>query len=95
MSITLHIERLVLEGLQGYDPAQLQAAIEAELTRLLAADEPAALLDGRQAVPTLAAPSIGAPAAGPQRLGTQIAAAIHAGLGSIGQVPARPGQGAR
>jgi hypothetical protein len=40
MSISLHIERLILEGLPvaSNSGPQLQAAVEAELTRLLASD---------------------------------------------------------
>lgn len=85
MSIALHIERLVLDGLGGYDPAQLQAAIEAELTRLLTDEGAAALPAQGLAIPTLAAPGIDTPAAGPRPLGAQIAGAIHAGLGTLGQ----------
>jgi hypothetical protein len=84
MNIELHIERLVLDGLpveQRQGP-RLQAAVERELTRLLAdgasldqlnTGGPAASINGGviQVAP-------GADAVG---LGKQIAAAVHGGFG--------------
>jgi hypothetical protein len=79
MNITMHIERVVLEGLAvapAGEPA-LRAAIETELARLLAAGERGAgwapLATPRLAAPPLRLPEAGAP--GP--LGVAIARAVH------------------
>jgi hypothetical protein len=83
VSVHVHIERLVLDGL-SLSPAQgslLQAAVERELARRLAAVEPwsGALSGG--AFTRLATPPIRLPAqpnAG--AIGRQIAGAVHTGL---------------
>jgi len=84
MNINLHIERLVLDGISlapGQRPL-LQAAVQTELTRLLASgglsDSPqsgGALYSMRAAGIQLA--SDGSPA----RLGEQIAEAVYGGIG--------------
>lgn len=85
MTIHVHIERLVLDGLpvtrlQG---PQVRAAVEAELARRLVAGDLAPGLAQGGAVPSVRAPSITLNAgAGPHALGRQIATAIHGGLGT-------------
>jgi hypothetical protein len=80
-SVHLHIERLVLDGLpvSHHQGALVQAAIETELTRLLAEGNLGALPGG--AVPHLRAASIQLTHdSQPAHLGHQIAQAIHSGL---------------
>ncbi len=84
MNINLHIERLVLDGISlspGERPL-LQAAMEAELTRLLASgglgdtlQSSGALYNMRTAGIQLVNNEI------PARLGEQIAGAVYGGLG--------------
>jgi hypothetical protein len=78
MSVTLHIERLVIDGfaLGTHEGPLLQAAVEAEVRRLLAAD--GAFGAARNVALVRAAPI--APQAGADRLGTQIGQAIVGGI---------------
>jgi hypothetical protein len=83
MSIHLHIDRLVLEGLplsQGDGPL-LQAALESELTRLMG-DGLSPELAESAAVPRLKAQGIEvAPSDGPGIIGKKIAGSVYGGLG--------------
>ena len=93
MNITLHIERLVLDGI-AVSHAQrplLQAAVEAELARLLAEGGLASgLRDGVQ-VPALGAQAIQITQPGePAVLGTQIAQSVYSSLGRSSQAPSAP-----
>jgi len=81
-TINLHIERLVLDGLPlgVRDGPLVRAAVAAELARLLADEPPpGALATGRNA-PLVRAGTIARPAADGTGLGTQIGAAVFAGL---------------
>ena len=80
MSIHLHIDRLVLDGIDtGGMPQLLQAALESELARLLG-EGSLAVRQGR-AVASLKLPEIGLQAGEPAAsLGTRIAAAVAGGL---------------
>ena len=84
MNIRIHIERLVLDGLPlapGQAPF-VQAAVEAELVRLLAAGGVAPGLSGLGAVPALRAGGLQlAPDAAPAGVGRQIARAVYGGIG--------------
>jgi hypothetical protein len=84
MNVNLHIERLVLDGLElerGHEPA-LRAALEAELTRLIA-DGGAESLASAETVPHLSAPGIETAGGGDTaHLGRQIARSVYDGLGS-------------
>ncbi len=84
MNINLHIERLVLDGLNispGQGP-QVKAAVEAELTRLLSGGGVAAGFQGGIAVSSLRGDSIQLESsAKPQQLGNQIARAVYGGIG--------------
>src|SRR5437764_15487352 len=81
-SVSLHIERLVIEGvsLQAGQAAQLQIAVQRELTRLLQRDGIGASLQGG-AVPALSAPAIQISSPfRPAVLGRQIARSVHQSL---------------
>lgn len=85
MNIELHIERLVLDGLQveygGH--ADLQAAVEAELTRLLVANGLRADLLSGGAVRSLGGGEIRLTSqTPPARLGNHIAQAVHRVIGA-------------
>src|SRR6476659_7393949 len=85
VSIELHIERLVLDGLQvaPRDRAQLQAALEAELARLLAADGLRSELLSGGAMRSLGAGEIHVPNnMSPLHLGNRNAQAVHGGVGA-------------
>jgi hypothetical protein len=84
MNVTVHIERLVLEGLplSRRQAPLVQAAVEAELARLLAAEGLAPGLATGGTVPRLTAPALQVGAdTGPTHLGTQIAQAVYGGIG--------------
>ena len=81
MNINVHIERLVLDGmpLASSQGPLVQAAVEAELTRLLA--EAGLSCPTAGIIPHLPASSIHLEEhGGPARLGHQIAQAVHYGL---------------
>ena len=84
MKIDLHIERLVLDGID-VGPAQrphLQAAVEAELGRLLAEGGIGDGLAGGGAVPAVRAEGFALSADGsPVSLGQQIARSVYGGIG--------------
>ncbi len=84
MKVTLHIERLVLDGI-NVEPAQrshLQAAVEAELGRLLAEGGVGADLAGGGAVPSVKAEGFQIGGEGnPVQLGRQIARSVYGGIG--------------
>ncbi len=85
MNIRIHIERLVLDGVAAEPElaASVRAGLEAELVRLLAAEDVPALLHAGDAVPVLRPPPVPlAPDLPPGRLGAQVARAVHASLGS-------------
>ena len=84
MNINLHIERLVLDGLDiasGQRPL-VQAAVEAELTRLLTAGGLSPALTGGGALHRVSANAIQLTSgAGPADLGRQIAGSVYGGIG--------------
>jgi hypothetical protein len=84
MNVRLHIDRLVLDGIDvgPADRPRLQAAVEQELARLIGAGGLSPELAGGVAVPSVRAPQIAlAPDAKPAQLGTSIAGAVFGGLG--------------
>lgn len=85
MNINLHIERLVLDGLD-IAPEQrpvLQAAVEKELTHLLASGGVSDSLRSGGAFYGLRAAGIHVVSDGsPARLGEQIAGAVYGGIGN-------------
>ena len=84
MNINVHIERLVLEGLE-LGPGQgelVRAAVVAELTRLLTAGGLGAQLQSDAALPSVRADALHLePAGGPAQIGQQIAQAVYGGIG--------------
>lgn len=85
MNVELHIERLVLDGLTlGLNHrAEVQAAVEVELTRLLAAEGLRAELLSGGAIRSVGAPGINVAVpivAG--HLGNHIARAVYGGIGA-------------
>ena len=84
MNISLHIERLILDGLpvEAGHRILLQAAIEAELTRLLSESGVAPSLQAGGAMPSVRADAIQLTAeSNPAQLGRQIAKSVHGSIG--------------
>jgi hypothetical protein len=85
MNINLHIERLVLDGLpigRNQGP-HVRAAVEAELTRLLAQNGMAANLQTGGAVPQLGTNVMQlSQGHDPIQMGTQIAHSVYSGIGN-------------
>jgi len=80
MNINLHIERLILDGID-LGPAQrqqLRAAVEQELVRLLGAGTPLTQIGG--AVPSISTPAI-EQHNNPKEFGKQIAGSVYGGIG--------------
>jgi hypothetical protein len=84
MNIQLHIERLVLDGLpiERAQGPHVQAAMEAELSRLLTEHGLATDLQAGGAVPSINANGIQlSSGSSPTQLGTQIAQSVYGGIG--------------
>jgi sirohydrochlorin ferrochelatase len=85
-TINLHIERLVLEGLE-LGPGQgdlVRAAVAAELARLLTEGGLTSQFQSGVALPSVRAGTIRiAPASEPAQLGGQIAQAVYGGIGEM------------
>jgi membrane carboxypeptidase/penicillin-binding protein len=79
-NVMLHIGELILDGIDVSDPARLQAAVEAELARLVAEHGLNSAGITRAAASLNAASIHIAPGAGTQTLGAQIASAVFARL---------------
>lgn len=82
--IHLHIEQLILDGLpiERGQGSQVQAAIEAELARLLTQNGLAADLLAGGALPNVRASAIQlAPNSTPAQMGAQIAQSVYSGIG--------------
>jgi hypothetical protein len=85
MTVRVHIERLVLDGLpiERREGVAVQAAVEAELTRLLAEGGIAAALRSGGALPGVHGGAITlAHAAQPTGIGQQIAQSVYAAMGA-------------
>ena len=85
MKINLHIERLVLEGLPiaRHEAAQVRAAIEAELSRLLTLHGLDAQIMSGGRLPSVTPGRMNLPRGGGDatQLGTRIAEAVYGGFG--------------
>lgn len=84
MNINLHIERLVLEGVNIALGQRhlLQASVEAELTRLLTAGGLSPSLAQGTALPRISASGIQLMAGdNPTQIGQQIAQSVYGGIG--------------
>jgi hypothetical protein len=85
MNLNIHIERLVLDGLplERNQGPLVQAAVEAELSRLLSENGLAADLQAGVALPSVNASGIQvAPGNSPAQVGRQIAQSIYGGIGN-------------
>jgi hypothetical protein len=85
MNIELHIERLILDGLpvERSQGPHLQAAVEAELTRVLAENGLAAYLQTGGALPSVHADAMQFRSGNtPTQLGQQIARSVYSGIGN-------------
>jgi hypothetical protein len=82
MNINLTINQLILDGLDlpHHQRPDLQAAVETELSRLLAERGLGTYLQAGGAVPSLSAPAIQVTGNDPATLGQQIAQAVYGGL---------------
>jgi hypothetical protein len=85
MNINLHIERLVLDGLpvERNQGPHVQAAVEAELTRLLAQNGMGTDLQIGGAVPQLETNAMRLSTGNsPTQMGRQIAQSVYSGIGN-------------
>lgn len=83
MSLDIRIERLVLEGLDvsSAEARRIGAALESELTRLLASGRIGPELAGGGLLPSLRVPDVTfAPPTSPAALGASLAEALGGGL---------------
>lgn len=83
MNINVHIERLILDGLPVHrtQAPLVQAAVEAELARLLTTGGMSGDLAAGGAVPTVSAGSMNiSTESQPASLGNQIAQAVYGGI---------------
>ena len=83
MNISLHIERLVLDGV-NIAPEQrhlLQASVETELTRLLTDRGLSSSLAQGIALPRLSTSGMQLTSNNPTRIGQQIAQSVYGGIG--------------
>jgi len=88
MNINLHIEQLILEGLPltRNDRAVVQAAVEAELARLMTERGLGPSLQAGGAMPSMSAPGLQLTAGStPAQMGQQIAQAVYGGIGQAEQ----------
>ena len=91
MTVTLHIDRLVLDGLMvsSHGGRAVSMAVEAELTRLIAAG--GLSRSHGISVPRLSAPGVTlGPGATPAAIGTEIAGALFSGLSQPADGPSQP-----
>jgi hypothetical protein len=79
--LTVHIETLVLQGLQPGQAQGIARSLERELARLLVQGDRPFTPDQGSDIPCLDAGSISLPQdAGPQTTGTRLARAVYGGL---------------
>ena len=79
--INVRIEHLLVNGVTEGDGTQVAAAVQRELTRLIAQGSIPASLIRRGHVPALDAGTLGvAPTEGPHTLGERVAQAVYRGL---------------
>ena len=85
-NIHLHIERLILDGLpiERAQGPHVQAAVEAELSRLLTENGLTADLQAGGSMPSVNAAAIQLmPGHSPTQMGTQIAQSVYSGIGTL------------
>lgn len=84
MNVKLHIDRLVLEGLPlsaSQGPA-VQAALQAELVRLIQVGGIGGTPLPYDSVPRLQTPLVRVAGGTPRSIGERVAASVHQGLGT-------------
>jgi hypothetical protein len=81
--IHLHIERLILDGLpiERRQAPHVQAAVEAELARLLSTNGLGAQFQSGGAVPSIRAPEMQLTSDNSTQIGQQIARSVYGGIG--------------
>jgi hypothetical protein len=85
MNVSVHIERLILDGVpvpHRHRP-QLQASLEAELARLIAADGLAVDMHMSGVLPRLSGGEIQIEDDDPKLLGKRIAQAVYTRIGNV------------
>jgi hypothetical protein len=84
MNINLHIERLILDGLplERSEGSQVQAAVEAELARLLMANGLGQQFQSGGAVPSVRTPEMQLTDNSSIQIGQQIARSVYGGIGN-------------
>ncbi|WP_437674835.1 hypothetical protein [Sorangium sp. So ce131] len=95
MRLNVHIEQLVVEGLdmEGQEPHRLRAALQQELARLLASGGLEAGIPEARSLSSVTGPELRLGRDdGARRWGRQIAAAVYASLGSPAPEGAPPGR---
>ena len=86
MNIRIYIDRLILDGLpiSHHQGQQVQASVEAELSRLFTEGGLSSTLQTGIAVPSVRADAIQLSAGNnPTQMGTQIAQSVYGGIGNI------------
>jgi hypothetical protein len=83
MIVNLHIERLVIDGLPvgRHEGLRIEAALAAELTRLIGEGGLGDALGSSRAQPLIRTAPIARPAADGAGLGAQIGQALYGGIG--------------
>jgi hypothetical protein len=83
MTIRVHIDRLVLEGMpvRSHEGPAVQKAVEKELTRLLAEGGLSADLASGGAYPEVPALNLTTSGSSPKEIGKGIARAVYGGIG--------------
>jgi hypothetical protein len=83
MTIRVHIDRLVLEGMtvQRHEGPAVQKAVEKELARLLAEGGLSADLASGGAYPDVQAGNMNTTGRGPSKIGKEIARAVYGRIG--------------
>jgi len=94
MTIRLHIDRLIVDGLdlQHGSGKAVAAAVQRELGRLVGSGGLASWTQAGIAVPSVAAPPIQA-VGSPDALGAAIAGAVYSGIGSPSDAASSAGVG--
>jgi hypothetical protein len=97
MNIVFHIERLILDGVatSRADGRRVERALEAELSRLIAAGGLGSEIEaGRAPEPRLGAVEI-APHQSPDTLGRSVAHSLYSGLTELSSASSAPSRGGR
>lgn len=96
MKIIVEIERFVLEGMHvgAREAAQIQTAVEGELTRMIAEGGLGREAHVSTTIPSVAGPDLMLKKESARRVGERIAQSVYAGVAGV-RPGARPGRGER